>query len=212
MRIRRALVVATVAASWFSSPLASQTTEKRIVVGPMAGVSISTISGDDVGDSPFLGSRTGFVGGGFISFNANTHVAIEPQLLYAQKGARFSDGFSSAVWALDYIEIPLLIKGRYWFGAEARPVTLNVFGGPAIAFNVHCELSSTDFSSPCGDDTMKTAEFSVLFGAGAEYFGFSLQGRYDMSVTNAFSSGPSGEIYAKNRSWMVTLGYMIPVR
>jgi hypothetical protein len=59
------------------------------------------------------------------------------------QGATWSDGVYSVEYDLDYIEVPLLIKGRYWFG-------------PA-------------------------------------------------------STG-SGEPDAKNRSWMLTLGYQIPVR
>ena len=186
--------------------------QSRIVVGPMAGVSFSTLVGDDIGAGQFKGSRTGFVAGGFVSFNANTHVALEPQLLYVQKGATWSDGAYRVEYDLDYIEVPLLIKGRYWFGPEARPFVLDGFGGPAIAFNVHCSLATPDFDSPCGDALdMKTAELSVLFGAGLEYFGFSFQARYDLSMTNAFASTGSGEPDARNRSWMLTLGYAIPV-
>ena len=187
--------------------------QPRIVAGPMAGVTFSTFSGDDVGPEVLLGSRTGFAAGGFVSFNANTHVAVEPQLLYVQKGASYGDGVYSVEYKLDYIEVPLLIKGRYWFGPEARPFTLDGFGGPAIAFNVHCGLSTPDFSSECGDlIETKTAELSVLFGAGLEYYGFSFQARCDLSMTNAFASTSSGEPDAKNRSWMLTLGYKIPVR
>ena len=80
--------------------------------------------------------------GGFISFNANTHVAVEPQLLYVQKGTRYADGTYFAEYELDYIQVPLLIKGRYWFGPENRPFVLDGFGGPGLAFNVHCAVAT----------------------------------------------------------------------
>lgn len=201
----------------FATSAAAQ--QPRIVVGPMAGVSFSTLSGDDVSDNVFFegGYRTGFAAGGFVSFNANTHLAIEPQLLYVQKGARFTSGTQWADYELDYIEVPFLVKGRYWFGPAGRPFTLNGFAGPAIAFNVHCGFSSSDFNAPCDPDgsnflKAKTLDLSVLIGAGAEYFGFSFQARYDMSMTNAYASTSSGEPDARNRSWILTLGYKIPVR
>ncbi len=205
-----ALILASLAGS-------AHAQQPRIVVGPMVGVAFSTFTGDDVGDVLDVGYRTGFVAGGFVSFNANTHLAIEPQLLYVQKGARFSAGDAWADYELDYIQLPFLVKGRYWFGPAGQPFTLNGFAGPAIAFNVHCGFSSNDFSSPCSPDgsdflKAKTVDLSVLVGVGVEYFGFSFQARYDMSMTNAYASTPSGEPDAKSRSWILTLGYKIPVR
>jgi len=210
------------ACAFGAAPLAAQS----VTVGPMAGVSFSTFSGDDAdsfSDSGLdfeKGTRTGFAVGGFAEFEFGSNFAIEPQLLYIQKGAKYSgsvdigDGSlvdASAGINLDYIQLPVLFK------AELRKpdskLTPSVFLGPAIGFNVSCKITAEadgqDASDDCPDDTIKSTDFSLVFGAGLEYGNFSLQGRYDMGMS---SVADADDVDVKNSGWLITLGYGFRIR
>jgi hypothetical protein len=203
-----------------AAPLAAQS----VTVGPMAGVSLSTFSGDDVDfisdEGIFLekGTRTGFAVGGFAEFEFGANFAIEPQLLYLQRGAKYSgsvdDGTGTLVGVssslnVDYLQLPVLFK------AELRKpdskLTPAVFVGPAIGFNISCKINAegagSELSQDCPDDTVSSTDFSLVFGAGLEYDGFSLQGRYDMGLGSIADDGD-----VKNSGWLITLGYGFRIR
>ena len=192
-----------------------------IVVGPMLGVSFSSLSTSDEAVGLDIRHRTGFVAGGFVTFNASSHVAVEPQLLYIQKGATSvttSNVFNSITYALDYIQVPVLLKGRYWFGDPNKGLTIDPFIGPAIAFNVHCSIQTLGVTSSCSalGVNASSVDISGIFGIGAEFAGLSLQGRYDLSFTDAYdtptSPGAPAQNKAKNLAWVITIGYKFPLR
>jgi len=121
MLTSRTLYAALLALGTLASTATAQrsraTPGPSIVVGPMLGVSFSSLSTSNEAVGVDIRNRTGFVAGGFVTFNASSHVAVEPQLVYIQKGATAvttGTGFNSITYALDYIQVPVLIKGRYW--------------------------------------------------------------------------------------------------
>lgn len=74
---------------------------------------------------PFVGTveldtdaRIGFVGGAFLTIHVSPTIAIQPEILYTVKGVetkfRYNsngvDQESSLAFALNYVEIPVLIK------------------------------------------------------------------------------------------------------
>jgi hypothetical protein len=203
-----------------AAPLAAQS----VTVGPMAGVSFSTFSGDDADfisdEGIFLerGTRTGFAVGGFAEFEFGANFAIEPQLLYLQRGAMYDgsvdDGTGTLVGVssgldLDYLQLPVLFKAE--LRKPENKLTPAVFVGPAIGFNISCKITAegggVDLSQDCPDDSVNSTDFSLVFGAGLEYGSFSLQGRYDMGLS---SVGDGGDV--KNSGWLLTLGYGFRVR
>ncbi len=202
-----------------ASPAWAQARAPGIVAGPMVGVSFATLGSANEAVGVDVGTRTGIAAGGFITFNASSHVAVEPQLLYVQKGARATSGTLTLSYDLDYIQVPVLLKGRYWFGNSDKSLTIDPFVGPAIAFNVHCAIGvPTAGNAECstlGADA-SSVDFSGIFGIGVEYAGFTFQGRYDVSFTNAYSSSSSPDApsasKSKNLAWILTLGYQIPLR
>ena len=217
MPVHRRLRLALLALGALASPARAQA--PRIVAGPMAGVSFSSLSSANEAPGVDVGNRTGFVAGGFITFNASSHVAVEPQLLYVQKGAKATSGALTLSYDLDYIQVPVLLKGRYWFGNSDKSLTIDPFVGPAIAFNVHCAIGvPTGGKAECSTlgAEASSVDFSGIFGIGVEFAGFTFQGRYDVSFTNAYSSssspGAPSASKSKNLAWILTLGYQIPLR
>ena len=217
LHARPGLVLLLLAA--LATPAWAQARAPSIVAGPMAGVSFATLGSANEAVGVDVGTRTGIAAGGFITFNASSHVAIEPQLLYVQKGAKATSGTLTLSYDLDYIQVPVLLKGRYWFGNSDNSVTIDPFVGPAIAFNVHCAIGvPTGGKAECSTlgAEASSVDFSGIFGIGVEFAGFTFQGRYDVSFTNAYSSssspGAPSASKSKNLAWILTLGYQIPLR
>jgi len=225
MLTSRTLYAALLALGTLASTATAQrsraTPGPSIVVGPMLGVSFSSLSTSNEAVGLDIRNRTGFVAGGFVTFNASSHVAVEPQLVYIQKGATVvstSTAFNSVTYALDYIQVPVLIKGRYWFGDPNKGLTIDPFIGPAIAFNVHCSISGLAATASCSSvgTNASSVDISGIFGIGAEYAGLTFQGRYDVSFTDAYDTPNSpaapAQNKAKNLAWVLTLGYKFPLR
>jgi Outer membrane protein beta-barrel domain len=196
-----------------AAPLAAQS----VSVGPMAGASFFTFHGDDsevfsadLGTTADKGTRTGFAAGAFLEYEFGNTWAIEPQVLYVEKGGKYSASASgldaTAKVKLGYIQVPVLFKAE--FRKADRGVTPSIFLGPAIGFKVSCSLSVDisgfgSESGDCGDSGVKGTEFSGVFGAGLEFNRFSLQGRYDLGL----SSIAENDLDVKNGGFLVTLGY-----
>ena len=206
-----------------AAPLAAQS----VSVGPMGGASFFTFNGSDsdifsdpdVGVGLDKGTRVGFAAGAFAEFEFGTRWAIEPQLLYIQKGAKYSGTLSdpdlgdvdvSTSLNTDYVQIPVLFKAE--FRNPSGSVTPALFVGPAFGFNIGCSLSVDagevgSGDTDCDDDTVKSTEFSVVFGAGLEFNRFSLQGRYDLGLSEIAEGAD-----VKNGGFLVTLGYAFRLR
>jgi len=197
-------------------PVAAQA---QISIGPMAGVSFFTFSGSDaniygtdLGANFSKGYRVGFVGGGFAEFELGKVFAIEPQVLYVQKGAKYNVDLTgggpsgNATLKLDYIQIPVLFKAEY--REAGRNYAPSLFVGPAIAFKTSCKISAsadgTSASEDCGTDAVNSTDFSLVFGIGFELSRFVLQARYDLGLTNVPQD--SG-VDIKNGGFAITLGY-----
>lgn len=187
-----------------AAPLAAQV---PVQFGVMAGASFAKLGGSDVGSND---TRTGFVAGGFLRFTPAGMFALEPQLLYVQKGAKadFGGGITGTL-KLDYVQVPVLIKLNIPMADKA--VAPNIFVGPAIGFKASCKISASNGSSSasgsCADNDfgIKSTDFSAVFGAGLDIRHFSFQGRYDLGLTKLGDGSANNDV--KNRAWLLTVGY-----
>ncbi len=94
-------------------------------------------------------SSTGFQFGAFVTINIGSSFAIQPEILYAKRGATIEGAATilssgrTATYPIDeklnltYIEIPVLVK--FWIPTQGK-LKPSFFAGPALAFN----LSGTD--------------------------------------------------------------------
>jgi hypothetical protein len=155
-------------------------------------------------------STTGFVGGFFVDIPVGPSVSLEPELLYASKGAEYTvdlyddigDYLGSGILTgnLDYIMIPVLL--RYDFQKAGGPYSLI---GPAVSFNISCSLVGDGGSLNCSDDLglETTTTFGGILGLGFQKGSFGGEVRYDFDFGDAFSN-LSG---LKNAAWEVLLRY-----
>ncbi len=138
-------------------------------VGFEGGTSLAYLNGPDV--SPLFGSRLGVVAGGFAHLGLLPGLALQPEVLYAQKGAQTSDG--STAYELNYVEIPVLVEVSL-----ALPL-LNpgVLLGPSFDGNV----------MTTGLQNINPVDIGVVGGLQLHFEPILLSGRYEMGLTNVAS-------------------------
>ena len=89
----------------------SANAQKPIKFGFKGGINSAKFVGDDTGG---LDGRTGIIGGLFANLKLAKGFSLQPELLYAQKGAKGPMTVESipvdATIQMDYIEIPVLLK------------------------------------------------------------------------------------------------------
>jgi hypothetical protein len=157
--------------------------------GAVAGVGFATMNGNDASS---LGSKTTFVGGLYMSIPMKSSLSLEPQVLYAGKGASVNN--TNLDISHNYIEVPVLL--RYNFNASGGPFILL---GPAVGFSISCNENSGSASISCSDDGLDAqTTFGGVFGLGFQKGRFGLEGRYDMDFGDAFKG-----VQAKNAVWEI---------
>ncbi len=196
--LRFCFALLLVAAMFTPSESSAQT-----VIGAKAGIASSEISFSSEGISVSADSRTGFVGGVFANLGLGEMWFIQPEVLYAAKGA----SFEGETLAVDYLEVPVLFGAAFPISNSALKPML--FAGPSVAFKLSCDDSGFD----CSDD-VKSVDFGLVFGGGIQYalenLTLFLDARYDLGLTDV-NDDNTENIEAKNRSWQFMAGIGIPV-
>jgi hypothetical protein len=182
---------------------------------PKGGVVLSNFK--DTGSG--IEGRTGFVGGlGFsIPVTADNFFAIQPELLYIQKGAKFNSNLSTTRVGdtyINYFELPVLAKIN--FGGESFRLYVN--GGPSVSYALFGRTNNTDIEFGDGADVSfnNRIDLGLQFGGG---IGFKagpgdilLDARYGLGMSNLLDepiAGTDNEL--QNRVYAFTIGYAIPL-
>ena len=177
------------------------------MVGVKGGFIAAELSGDLEDD---LASRTGFGFGAFLQVMVGPNLSIQPEALYLSKGAS-EDGGDLEV-KVNYLQIPILVQ----YHLPTPGVSPRIFAGPTIAFEVGCDLEDGTFSASCEDEEVntKSADFGLVFGAGIDVPAggvvVTLDGRYDMGVTNIAEEVEGSDFEIKNRAWEFFAGVGFP--
>ena len=137
--------------------------------GVKAGVNIATLSGDAVKDAS---SVTGIVGGVFVSVGFGP-LAVEPDLLFTQKGAKFSQDVLGTAYDFtqnfSYVDIPVLLKYNI---IPAGPVKPYIGAGPAISFLLSADQKTAIAGASSTDDIkdqLTSYDYSVVVDAGVTF-------------------------------------------
>jgi len=187
-----------------AGPLHAQTT-----LGVKGGINIADVDADVEGLPDVIDSKTGFVGGAFATFGLGSLFAVQPELLYSQKGFEASEGDLSAQLGTNYFEIPVLLKAQFNL-AMLRPA---VYAGPVVSFETGCTVSVLGVSVDCDDDEgfvdRKTSDWGAVFGANVDLFVgpvmLLLDARYQLGLTN-LADVPDSTDEVKNRVWQIMAG------
>ena len=146
--------------------------QARTEVGFKGGVTRTDIVGDDTSD---LSYKSGAALGAFLSLKINRFLAVQPEVLYAQKGANadaYSTGFlgESVQTSLrfHYLEFPVILKFVIPTSGNLNPA---VYAGPAMNLKLrataHQELLGNSMDQKIGN--IKSTDFSLVMGFGGDF-------------------------------------------
>jgi len=219
--LRRSLWVG-VATLFAASLAAPQASAQNIKLGVKGGVNIADLGGSDVGDTK---TKSGLIAGAFAEFMIGDMFAVQPEVLYSQKGTKAAEAGVDAKLKLDYIEIPVLLKVN--IPIEGSKVHPNVYAGPALAIKSSCKLSGSDGSVSidldCDDPLIvdaigeefpiKSTDFGLVFGGGISFdvggADVGVDVRYNLGLTKILDVDPSTDTKNKVISIMGTVGFKL---
>ena len=152
-------------------------------------------------NEPF-GKKLGFGGGLRAVVGVHPNLALQPELLYVQRGmtsqiARFPDQEDGAtpelrIFTFHYIQLPLLVRAKT---SITDAIGVNAVVGPSAMFFLSRVARGADGTVSATDrEGVRLVHFGAALGAGVEFAfdigSLNLDLRYDRSL-NSFSSEES---------------------
>ncbi len=210
--LRILLIAALLTASNFSA-----IAQAKIDFGLKGGWNIASLSGvNSVTNSTKIKSGYNF---GAYALIKLTKIGIQPEVIYSQQGELYSYAGSEYGTAINYINIPIMVKIYLIEG-------FNLQAGPQIGFVTEAVGSLKDQTTGAlitNQDVksyLNTTDFSIGVGAGWDIpFGLNITARYNIGVSdiNKYTGGtvpnnlstPMGTSASKNQVFQFSLGYRI---
>ena len=181
--------------------LAAPATAPAQTLGVEVGGSFASVTGDDAGDPD---TRAGLLAGVHVGFPVTDIVSVVPGLWYVQKGAEYAAGSQT----LPYVEIPLLVSVAAT--GPDRPVSVDLFAGPGLAFRVGCSQDIPGASDDCvNEDELSSFDVGLVAGAGLGFDRFFVRGGLDLGLTSLDDSELDRDL--KNVVYFVTAGVHLPL-
>lgn len=197
----------------------AQKTNSEIGLEFRLGPSVSSLSTQNIQTSAF-NNQVGLAAGIGYDLRLLDMIALHPEIDFVQKGAavnlvQATQGTTNANLTLNYLELPLLLKGTL-NEATLRPSLLI---GPYLATALSQTASAT-IATPSGNQTINTSntvinlnnfDAGVQFGAGMNLplgSGYSMLAdfRYDLGLTNVSSNS---NLNLQTRSMTLNLGFRL---
>ncbi|HSG80775.1 MAG TPA: outer membrane beta-barrel protein, partial [Gemmatimonadota bacterium] len=167
-------------------------------------------------------SLSGLNVGGLVAWNVSDRFAVQLAGMYTRKGSKVEESGQQFDVRVDYFEIPLLARVTIPTEAGQR-ISFHLFAGPAVSFETSCkfkgdvdgESMEIDCDDPLVDAAARqTTDYSLLFGGGvgigAGPGDIQLDFAYDLGLRN-LNSELNDNSSTKNRTLMVTAGYILPI-
>ncbi len=210
------------------SPCMAQT----FSVGPKLGIHIATWGGPDIDDYYYgdnnLEYRTGLLAGAAFEFGFNDLLALQPELLFMQKGAKNSADYSYPGYEIsaeagiifNYIEVPVSLKFKFGFGGGNG---LYLSTGPSFGFlmsgktilksTVNGETEKETDSIDFDDNELNRIDLGLTIGTGV-FFNAGLgvvflDGRYVYGLADI--DGEDSDFSIFNRGFSIGVGYLFTI-
>ncbi|MDR8391907.1 PorT family protein [Aliifodinibius sp. S!AR15-10] len=149
--------------------------------GISAGANFANFNDTDASTDARTGLMAGLTYGVSVPMSP---ITIQPGVFYVQKGTKATEGSIETTSKLDYIEIPVVAK--FDFILDNPMLTPHVYFGPYAGFNISAEqeISGGDNSGTFDiEDQVKSTDFGVVVGAGADITKFNVGIRYSAGLT-----------------------------
>jgi len=150
-------------------------------------------------------SKIGFHAGVIAEFSFGESFALQPGVLFSQKGAVSKDNSDDQL-ALNYIDIPITLK----YKIAAGNMKIYIGAGPVISYAIGGKWKSaagdTDVKFGSSDtDDFKPLDLGLGLGAGLEISSFQIGVNYNLGLSNI--SPQSGTSF-KNNVLGISVAYL----
>lgn len=199
-------------------------------IGFKAGMNVSDAQADlfvdAINNAPK--THTSFLIGGFAEFSLSESFAFQPEVQFTRKGFTINESTSfealgvnvpigaKATTSINYIETPLLLKGKIRKGATS----FYGIAGPSIGYATSAKIQPKitvliDFNLPevdlnLADDIYNRTDIAGVIGGGVEFRISSgkifTDVRYQHSFTNIIND-PIADISVTNSGFQFAVGY-----
>lgn len=175
----------TIAALFVSTGLFAQ---KDWGWGIKVGGNVSNINGLYAGKA-----KVGLNAGLFADRIVNDWFSFQTELMYSQQGVRKHFGRNIYVQALDYINVPFLMKFYFDCG-------LNVQVGPQVGYLVRAK--ETEFTNRGNQAHFNKFNVDAVIGLAYDFqFGLILEARYNVGITPLVKSYAVMFPYGESHRW-----------
>ena len=130
-------------------------------LGVEGGFDLANLNGQNVND--VFASRLGWVVGAYASLPIGPTFALQPELMYEQKGGKYNGN----PYRLDYVEIPILLDIKL-----IGPI--GILLGPSFDANV----------ASSGTSNVTSTDVGLVGGVQVNLDRLLLSGRYELGLTN----------------------------
>jgi hypothetical protein len=192
--------VRAIALALLVSAVAAPTSAQGVQAGIKLGANLASATVDS-GEEENLENKAGLAAGGFVRVGSRAF-AVQPEVLFSMKGGQDPEGGDEFTLALNYVEIPVLLR----LGLPAGAVAPFLVVGPAIGLRLSAK------ADPGGvdvKDDFKSTDVGIAIGGGIELGRLSLEARLTQSLNDIVTEQGHAEIVegqVKNRVISFLLG------
>lgn len=169
-----------------------------VLVGVKGGATLANLTGEDVFNNSM---SPGATGGAFARYPLSDMFSVQPEVLFAMKGAEYKVGDIEAEQKIDCIDVPVLVRLIWKNESQFEPSFLL---GPVVGFLLDNEI--TDGQEIDLEDGSKSTDFGMIVGAGLDYKlendAVLLDVRYERGLTSWLE-----DLDVKNSVVSIMIGY-----
>lgn len=158
--MRRASCVVLIVFAILSSGVPASTAPDR-VAGIKGGLNLANLTGEDVFNNS---SSPGGIVGAFARYGLSEKWSVQPEVLWAMRGAEFSAEGIEAEQQFEYLEIPVLARMAWRNEGKFEP---SLFAGPSLGILLGNKI--VDGAEIDLKDGSKDVDFGLVVGAGLDY-------------------------------------------
>ena len=172
-----------------------------IGVGLKAGMNVASQKGTGLDYEVDIKSIVGFHAGGYVNYFLSEPVAIQIEIMFSQKGAKWDEIQYSGKDILKYLDIPLLVRYQILD-------ILNVHAGPQFGFMLSGKTKYDDGFEEDAKQYFKSTDVGLVLGAeGNLPLRINVTIRYILGLSN-IATEEFGNTW-KNNVFQISVGYRL---
>ena len=191
-----------------NSNISDTDTRSNIILGAKLGANLSNVY-DSEGENFVADAKLGFVAGGFVTIPLGKLFAIQPEVLYSQKGFKGKGTLLGSDYSYtrttDYLDVPLFVA--------FRPIEyLTILAGPQFSYllsekNEFSGAINQTQEDAFNNDNIRKNTFCLIGGADVSFDKLVIGARAGWDLKTNNGDGTSSTPRYKNYWYQLTLGY-----